>query len=304
MPDTITAAHQERLRSGGTQRDRKSTPYPRIASCFEFFNKEYLSGGAQDDRSERPPRGQGVLRGAGALLHQSRCDPGRGARDRPQGSCAHSGRNGRGDQGDWLQGQFRGIPEIPAHRSAFLRAHAGRVAQRRLLHRKADRRHAAGILRQVAAPAVQRAAGTRRARAQLHGGRYTPPPIGGTKGGEFWVNTYALDKRPLYALHRAHPARGSAGPSPARFPRARARERAGVSPRFLSACLWRGLGPLLGKARQGNGPLQDALRRVRTVDVRDVARVSARRRHRHARQGLVARASARISREQHGTATA
>ena len=31
-------------------------------------------------------------------------------------------------------------------------------------------------------------------------GRYSPPPIGGTKGGEYWVNTYALDKRPLYVL--------------------------------------------------------------------------------------------------------
>jgi uncharacterized protein (DUF885 family) len=32
------------------------------------------------------------------------------------------------------------------------------------------------------------------------GGRYSPPPIGGTTGGEFWVNTYALDKRPFYSL--------------------------------------------------------------------------------------------------------
>ncbi|HMI86301.1 MAG TPA: DUF885 domain-containing protein [Polyangiaceae bacterium] len=32
------------------------------------------------------------------------------------------------------------------------------------------------------------------------GGRYVPAPRGGTKGGEYWVNTYALEKRPLYAL--------------------------------------------------------------------------------------------------------
>ena len=42
------------------------------------------------------------------------------------------------------------------------------------------------------------------------GGRYSPPPIGGTTGGEFWVNTFALDKRPFYsltalALHEAVP---------------------------------------------------------------------------------------------------
>jgi uncharacterized protein (DUF885 family) len=42
------------------------------------------------------------------------------------------------------------------------------------------------------------------------GGRYSPPPIGGRTGGEFWVNTYQLEKRPLYsltalALHEAVP---------------------------------------------------------------------------------------------------
>ena len=31
-------------------------------------------------------------------------------------------------------------------------------------------------------------------------GRYAPPPLGGTRGGQFWVNTYALDTRPLYVL--------------------------------------------------------------------------------------------------------
>lgn len=32
------------------------------------------------------------------------------------------------------------------------------------------------------------------------GGRYVPPPIGGTNAGKYWVNTYALEKRPLYVL--------------------------------------------------------------------------------------------------------
>lgn len=31
-------------------------------------------------------------------------------------------------------------------------------------------------------------------------GRYSPAPPEGPKGGEYWVNTYALDKRPLYEL--------------------------------------------------------------------------------------------------------
>lgn len=41
-------------------------------------------------------------------------------------------------------------------------------------------------------------------------GRYSPAPPGGVRGGEYWVNTYALDKRPLYelpalSLHEAVP---------------------------------------------------------------------------------------------------
>jgi uncharacterized protein (DUF885 family) len=32
------------------------------------------------------------------------------------------------------------------------------------------------------------------------GGRYVPAPLGGTKAAEYWVNTYSLEKRPLYSL--------------------------------------------------------------------------------------------------------
>jgi uncharacterized protein (DUF885 family) len=32
------------------------------------------------------------------------------------------------------------------------------------------------------------------------GARYIEAPVGGTRAGEYWVNTYALDKRPLYVL--------------------------------------------------------------------------------------------------------
>ena len=32
------------------------------------------------------------------------------------------------------------------------------------------------------------------------GGRYIPAPVGSTQAGEYWVNTFFLDKRPLYTL--------------------------------------------------------------------------------------------------------
>ncbi len=45
---------------------------------------------------------------------------------------------------------------------------------------------------------------------------YNPAAIGGTRGGAYWLNTHALDQRPLYelvalTLHEAVP-----GPSPAK----------------------------------------------------------------------------------------
>ena len=58
-------------------------------------------------------------------------------------------------------------------------------------------------------------------------GRYVPAPRGGIKGGEYWVNTFALEKRPLYALtaltlHEAVPGHHLQG--------ALARELTGVPP--------------------------------------------------------------------------
>jgi uncharacterized protein (DUF885 family) len=36
--------------------------------------------------------------------------------------------------------------------------------------------------------------------ANYTGGRYVPAPPGGPRGGQYWVNTYALETRPLYQL--------------------------------------------------------------------------------------------------------
>jgi uncharacterized protein (DUF885 family) len=58
-------------------------------------------------------------------------------------------------------------------------------------------------------------------------GRYVPAPEGGTRGGQYWVNTFALEKRPLWALpaltlHEAVPGHHLQG--------ALARELDGVPP--------------------------------------------------------------------------
>ena len=93
------------------------------------------------------------------------------------------------------------------------------------------------------------------------GGRYNPGPLGAA--GEYWVNTYALQNRPLYVLpaltlHEAAPGHHTQGRA-----RARTRERAGVPAQLLSARLRRGLGPLFRVPRRRDGRLSHAVRALR-----------------------------------------
>ena len=76
-------------------------------------------------------------------------------------------------------------------------------------------------------------------------GRYNPGPIGAA--GEYWVNTYALETRPLYVLpaltlHEAVPGH--------HLQSALAREiaQSALPPELLSACVRRRLGALCRKA--------------------------------------------------------
>ncbi len=85
------------------------------------------------------------------------------------------------------------------------------------------------------------------------GGRYSPPPIGGRTGGEFWVNTYAAREAAAVLADGPHAARGRARAPPADLARSRAHRRATVPPRLLLARLRRGLGPVLGEARRRDG---------------------------------------------------
>src|SRR5262249_12193145 len=129
--------------------------------------------------------------------------------------------------------------------------------------------------------------------------------------GTYWVNTYALDTRPLYTLesltfHEAVPGHHlqialqqelTGLPEFRRF----ASEGAFVEGWALYAeRLGREAGFDTGPCRDLGRLVHGSVQRLRPADLRDVARVPARRRYRHPRQGLEPHRGDGVPREQHG----
>ena len=135
-------------------------------------------------------------------------------------------------------------------------------------------------------------------------GRYVGAPVGSTKPGYYWVNTYALESRPLYALtaltlHEAvpgHHLQNALRQELEDLPNFR---------RFSGVNAYgEGLGPLLRAARSRGGLLRGPLRQLRAPDLRDVAGLPAGGRHRGPRQGVDPAADNRLSGRQHGAVAA
>ncbi|MEZ5891704.1 MAG: DUF885 family protein [Parvularculaceae bacterium] len=86
--------------------------------------------------------------------------------------------------------------------------------------------------------------------------RYVGAPLGASRGGQYWVNTYALDKRPLYEMTALTPYEAVPGHSGARSRSKTRPSSARISIRTPSA---KG-GALLGKLGKEMGvSLRDAL---------------------------------------------
>ncbi len=135
-------------------------------------------------------------------------------------------------------------------------------------------------------------------------GRYNGNPPDGTEPGYYWLNTYALDTRPLYnlealTLHEAVP-----GHHLQIALANEARGRAEVPAVLVHLGVRRGLGTVLRVARPRSGVLHRSLQQLRTPHVCHVARRAAGRRHRHAREGLDAPAIDRLPVVEHGVVAA
>ncbi len=144
----------------------------------------------------------------------------------------------------------------------------------------------------VAAPAVRDRARAGAPRAQVHGG---PLHRGADRrhAGRRVLGQH-LRPRQAAALHArgAHAARSGAGASPPDRPAAGADGAAGIPPVLGRRRVRRGLGALRRAARARGGLLPGPLQRLRSPDLRDVARLPPGRGHRHPRQGLDPRGGA------------
>ncbi len=213
-----------------------------VSRAARVHARDLRAGRAPDDGRLRPAGRRRVLRRADPPLHDTAADGRRDPPARPAGGRARPGRDARGQAPSRLRRRAAGLPAVPAHRPAVLRAHAARAAGARVVDRQACRRPAAEVLRRAAAPAVRRRAGARGHRAVLH---HRPLRA---RGAADRLRRHVLGQHACAgvarALHAAgaHAARGRARPSPADRAGRRARRPAAVPAPQLRRRLRRGLG--------------------------------------------------------------
>ena len=168
----------------------------------------------------------------------------------------------RGDAAGRLQGRLRGLPQVPAHRSAVLRQDAARSCSTRAscIAKQIDGK-LPSLFRRCRACRTPSSRCRRTSRPSTPRGRYVGAPQGSTQPGIYWVNTYMLESRPLYnlealTLHEAVPGHHL---QIALEPRAR--RPAELPPLLLHLGLRRGVGALLASGwawRRGSTTIRTA----------------------------------------------
>ena len=209
FPDTISAADQERLKTAA-RGAIESDAIPAYRHLLEFFSKEYLPGARQTIGASDLPEGKAYYEALVRYFTNLEVTPdqvhqiglGEVARIRSEMETVIRQTGFKGDFAAFLK-YLRADPRFYAHTPDELLKDASYIAK------QID-----GILPGYFGKLPRLPYSVQPVPAELApnytGGRYSPPPIGGNKGGEFWVNTYALEKRPLYvltalALHEAVP---------------------------------------------------------------------------------------------------
>jgi uncharacterized protein (DUF885 family) len=226
FPDTISAADQQRLRDAGSS-VIDSAVLPAYRELLRFFRTAYLPGARTTIGASELPQGREYYAALVKFFTNLEVTPeqvhatglAEVARIRGEMDAVIRKTGFQGDFAAFLQ-FLRTDPRFYAKTPAELLKEASYIAK------QID-----GLLPGYFGKLPRLTYSVQPVPAELApnytGGRYSPPPIGGTKGGEFWVNTYALEKRPLFsltalALHEAVPGH--------HFQGSLARELEGVPP--------------------------------------------------------------------------
>jgi len=199
FPDTIPAAEQQRLRAAG-RAALATRVLPAYRQLLEFLRDEYAPAARQDIAATALPDGKAYY--AALVHHYTTLDVSpeqvhqvglaEVARIQREMDAAMRASGFQGDFAAFLT-FLRGDPRFYATTPQALLERASWIAK------QADGKLPAFFGRLPRLPY-----GVQPVPADLApnytAGRYSPPPLGGTRGGEYWVNTTALDQRPLYAL--------------------------------------------------------------------------------------------------------
>jgi uncharacterized protein (DUF885 family) len=209
FPETISAADQERLKTAGRSAI-ETDAIPAYQRLFEFFSKEYLPGARKTIGASELPEGKAYYGALVRYFTNLDVTPDQVheiglkevARIHSEMDAVMRQTGFKGDFAAFLK-FLRTDPRFYARTPDELLKDASYIAK------QID-----GMLPGYFGKLPRLPYSVQPVPAELApnytGGRYSPPPIGGNKGGEFWVNTYALEKRPLYvltalALHEAVP---------------------------------------------------------------------------------------------------
>ena len=252
-PSACPTAERARLTRRGPARDLEARSCRPTARSLEFMTRRIRAEGADHDRRLGAAARTRVLRAPGAALHDARRHSRGGARDRPRRGRAHPrARWRRSSRRPASRASFAEFLAVPAHRPALLRADAGGAAQDAPA---ASRRRWTASLPALFGRLPRLPYGVEPVPAHLApkytGGRYVERPGRRHARRDYWVNTYALEKRPLYTLealtlHEAVPGHhlqialsaGADGAArlPPLLPTSERSARAGGSTRSGSGC--------------------------------------------------------------------
>ncbi len=199
LPSAIPAPERERLRTAGRAAIGEAV-LPAYRSLLDFFTREYLPGARTTTAAADLPEGRAYYEWR--VRHYTTLDT---TADEVHAIGQREVERIRGEMQDVIrQVGFAGsFPEFLERLRTDPRFHAGTpedlLKQAAWIAKRMDGRLPSLFRRLPRQPYGVEPVPPDLA-PKYTGGRYVGAPLDGTRAGAFWVNTYALESRPLYTL--------------------------------------------------------------------------------------------------------